>query len=477
MWVGGKGLAMSDGVKVSVWYSEDGISFHRGNGARKNPEKTISWVEAAERIESLYQNGQFTTKELQEKAFDTIRTRIAEYVFFFYRDSRLESRWGSVYIEAVEKITGELRDPIGVNTIYEELLSFEKRVDFETGWQKRNFETAKEHLKKLNQALIPVSQNGTEPVHIAFITADEIDKLLQEGGIVQGGKSRILSFYQQDPVPDAKTAIAFLKEEYGTGGHSASISGAFHSDEWHDARGFLLKKGNIQKNLTWKEAEKRIRTLIENKEYPYSQQQENIETENKQTKNKERERENVPNFGTQESKPDELLFQIDFSEHDVISPYDREKGDFTVRKMSFAVANKLFTVLVEQEMEKQENEEEGYSYYKTAFSIYAIIDGEEYSFKGRYDIGSEGKSLLEHIREYYDYCLSSECMYRQYWEQDGVLDEKIEQITKYSENFLPYLEEHTDLTPAEQKQLDELMQKEEPRFYRIKNMRLLILEE
>lgn len=298
MWVGGKGLAMSDGVKVSVWYSEDGISFHRGNGARKNPEKTISWVEAAERIESLYQNGQFTTKELQEKAFDTIRTRIAEYVFFFYRDSRLESRWGSVYIEAVEKITGELRDPIGVNTIYEELLSFEKRVDFETGWQKRNFETAKEHLKKLNQALIPVSQNGTEPVHIAFITADEIDKLLQEGGIVQGGKSRILSFYQQDPVPDAKTAIAFLKEEYGTGGHSASISGAFHSDEWHDARGFLLKKGNIQKNLTWKEAEKRIRTLIENKEYPYSQQQENIETENKQTKNKERERENVPNFGT-----------------------------------------------------------------------------------------------------------------------------------------------------------------------------------
>lgn len=464
MWVGGKGLAMPDGVKVSVWYSEDGISFRRGNGARKNPEKTISWVEAAERIESLYQNGQFTTKELQEKAFDTIRTRIAEYVFFFYRDSRLESRWGSVYIEAVEKITGELRDPIGVNTIYEELLSFEKRVDFETGWQKRNFETAKEHLKKLNQASIPVSQNGTEPVHIAFITADEIDKLLQEGGIVQGGKSRILSFYQQDPVPDAKTAIAFLKEEYGTGGHSASISGAFHSDEWHDARGFLLKKGNIQKNLTWKEAEKRIRTLIENKEYPYLQQ-EDIETENKRIeRDNEKLEENVPNFGTQESKAEELLFQIDFSEHDVISPYDREKGDFTVRKMSFAVANKLFTVLDEQEMEKQENEEEGYSYYKTAFSIYTVIDGEEYSFKGRYDIGSEGKSLLEHIREYYDYCLSSECMYRQYWEQDGVLDEKIEQITKYSENFLPYLEEHTGLTPAEQKQLDELMQKEEPQI-------------
>ena len=287
-WKGGKGLFMPDGVKVSVWYSEEGIFFRRGNGARRNPEKTLSWDEAAERIESLYQNGQFTTKELQEKEFDTIRTRIAEYVFFFYRDSRLESRWGSVYIEAVEKITGELRDPIGVNTIYEELLSFEKRVDFETGWQKRNFEAAKEHLKKLNQASIPVSQNGTEPVHIAFITADEIDKLLQEGGIVQGGKSRILSFYQQEPMPDKKVAIAFLKEEYGIGGHSHSISGSSHSDEWHDAKGFHLKKGKAEKKLTWKEAEKRIRILIENKEYPYVKDKEMQERSVKEDHTKEK---------------------------------------------------------------------------------------------------------------------------------------------------------------------------------------------
>ena len=49
----------------------------------------------------------------------------------------------------------------------------------------------------------------------------------------------------------------------------------------------------------------------------------------------------------------------------------------------------------------EQEEEEAPSYYKTAFSVYAVIDGEEYSFRGRYDIGSEGKSLLEHIREYY----------------------------------------------------------------------------
>ena len=458
-WKGGKGLFMPDGVKVSVWYSEEGIFFRRGNGARRNPEKTLSWDEAAERIESLYQNGQFTTKELQEKEFDTIRTRIAEYVFFFYRDSRLESRWGSVYIEAVEKITGELRDPIGVNTIYEELLSFEKRVDFETGWQKRNFEAAKEHLKKLNQASIPVSQNGTEPVHIAFITADEIDKLLQEGGIVQGGKSRILSFYQQEPMPDKKVAIAFLKEEYGIGGHSHSISGSSHSDEWHDAKGFHLKKGKAEKKLTWKEAEKRIRILIENKEYPYVKDKEMQERSVKEDHTKEKE--NVLNFSTEEKKEDTLQFQIDYSEHDRLSVYDKENERFHTKKISFAVADRVFTVLDEQER-KQQEEEEAPSYYKTAFSVYAVIDGEEYSFRGRYDIGSEGKSLLEHIREYYAYCLSPDCLYRKHWAEDDMLEETIAQLTRDKKVFIPYLEEHLGLSPEEEKQAEEFLEKKEP---------------
>ena len=458
-WKGGKGLFMPDGVKVSVWYSEEGIFFRRGNGARRNPEKTLSWDEAAERIESLYQNGQFTTKELQEKEFDTIRTRIAEYVFFFYRDSRLESRWGSVYIEAVEKITGELRDPIGVNTIYEELLSFENRVDFETGWQKRNFEAAKEHLKKLNQASIPVSQNGTEPVHIAFITADEIDKLLQEGGIVQGGKSRILSFYQQEPMPDKKVAIAFLKEEYGIGGHSHSISGSSHSDEWHDAKGFHLKKGKAEKKLTWKEAEKRIRILIENKEYPYVKDKEMQERSVKEDHTKEKE--NVLNFSTEEKKEDTLQFQIDYSEHDRLSVYDKENERFHTKKISFAVADRVFTVLDEQER-KQQEEEEAPSYYKTAFSVYAVIDGEEYSFRGRYDIGSEGKSLLEHIREYYAYCLSPDCLYRKHWAEDGMLEETIAQLTRDKKVFIPYLEEHLGLSPEEEKQAEEFLEKKEP---------------
>ena len=461
IWKGGKGLFMPDGVKVSVWYSEEGISFRRGNGARRNPEKILSWDEAAERIETLYKKGKFTTNTLAGQAIDVVRKETASLLCFFYREEMKQSRWGVVYSEAVEKIAGELKEPENIKNIYQEILPYGTDINLKTQWQQKRYKNIIDKLQKLENASAIIPQEGEEPQQTAFITEDEIDRLLQEGGIVQGGKRRILSFYQQEPMPDKKAAIAFLKEEYGIGGHSHSISGSSHSDEWHDAKGFHLKKGKAEKKLTWKEAEKRIRILIENKEYPYVKDKEMQERSVKEEHTKEKE--NVLNFSTEEKKKEDTLqFQIDYSEHDRLSLYDKEKDDFTVRKMSFAVANKLFTVLDEQEVEKQENEEEGYSYYKTAFSIYAVIDGEEYSFKGRYDIGSEGKSLLEHIREYYDYCLSSDCMYRQYWEQDGVLDEKIEQITKYSENFLPYLEEHTGLTPAEQKQLDELMQKEEP---------------
>jgi len=460
-WKGGKGLFMPDGVKVSVWYSEEGIFFRRGNGARRNPEKTLSWDEAAERIETLYKKGKFTTNTLAGQAIDLVRKETASLLCFFCREEMKQSRWGVVYSEAVEKIAGELKEPENIKNIYQEILPYGTDVNLKTQWQQKRYKNITDKLQKLENASVLIPQEGEEPQQTAFITEDEIDRLLQEGGIVQGGKRRILSFYQQEPMPDKKAAIAFLKEEYGIGGHSHSISGSSRSDEWHDAKGFHLKKGKAEKKLTWKEAEKRIRILIENKEYPYVKDKDMQERSVKEDHTKEKE--NVLNFSTEEKKKEDTLqFQIDYSEHDRLSLYDKEKDDFTVRKMSFAVANKLFTVLDEQEVEKQENEEEGYSYYKTAFSIYAVIDGEEYSFKGRYDIGSEGKSLLEHIREYYDYCLSSDCMYRQYWEQDGVLDEKIEQITKYSENFLPYLEEHTGLTPAEQKQLDELMQKEEP---------------
>lgn len=161
-----------------------------------------------------------------------------------------------------------------------------------------------------------------------------------------------------------------------------------------------------------------------------------------------KEKENVLNFSTEEKKEDTLQFQIDYSEHDRLSVYDKENERFHTKKISFAVADRVFTVLDEQER-KQQEEEEAPSLYKQHFPVYAVLDGEEYSFRGRYDIGSEGKSLLEHIREYYAYCLSPDCLYRKHWAEDGMLEETIAQLTRDKKVFIPYLEEHLGLSPEE----------------------------
>lgn len=68
-------------------------------------------------------------------------------------------------------------------------------------------ENLAERLYKLGNLSPLVPQNVQEISSMVFITADEIDRLLQEGGIVEGGKRRILSFYQQEPAPDTKQQL------------------------------------------------------------------------------------------------------------------------------------------------------------------------------------------------------------------------------------------------------------------------------
>ena len=57
----------------------------------------------------------------------------------------------------------------------------------------------------------------------SFITQDEIDAILTGGSGVSGGKIRIYEYFQQGH--DSKDNIAFLKNEYGTGGRSHALIG------------------------------------------------------------------------------------------------------------------------------------------------------------------------------------------------------------------------------------------------------------
>lgn len=101
----------------------------------------------------------------------------------------------------------------------------------------------------------------------AFSISDEdIQTELQTyGSGFVNGKFRI--YKQLTESFSTKENIAFLKKEYGIGGHSP-YNGISQD---HDAKGMVLYIGygesRVEKNLTWNEVEKRIRLLIQQDRY------------------------------------------------------------------------------------------------------------------------------------------------------------------------------------------------------------------
>ena len=60
---GGKGFDFS-GQKISVWYDQDGLRFRRGESARKNFDRMVTWEEATERIQNMYNDGTFVSQNI-----------------------------------------------------------------------------------------------------------------------------------------------------------------------------------------------------------------------------------------------------------------------------------------------------------------------------------------------------------------------------------------------------------------------------
>src|SRR5699024_1794009 len=89
-----------------------------------------------------------------------------------------------------------------------------------------------------------------------FITEDELNEAFSSyGSGVSGGKARIYDYFTADH--STKEKIAFLKEEYGWGGHTRALSGAVDSDEMHDGKGIRFKKANCYGvQISWQNAVK-----------------------------------------------------------------------------------------------------------------------------------------------------------------------------------------------------------------------------
>ena len=158
-----------------------------------------------------------------------------------------------------------------------------------------------------------------------------------------------------------------------------------------------------------------------------------------------------------EEKPDSIAFSIGFSEHPAF--YDRELNDrFT--ELSFALGNRLLGVLDEKQHYERLDESKGVGWYKkTDFEIHAVIGGKEFNYEGRFDIGDGEGDLIAHIRNFYEYSLSSDCPFIPEWKRQGedYYREQMETLRFGQDVFIPFLEQHTELTPEDEKLLSEIM--------------------
>ena len=147
-----------------------------------------------------------------------------------------------------------------------------------------------------------------------------------------------------------------------------------------------------------------------------------------------------------EKKQDGIQFSIGFSEHPAF--YDRQFND-RYTDLSFALGNKLLGILDEKQHREREGDKNIGWYHKTDFVIKAVIGSEEFNYEGRFDIGDGEGDLIAHIKNFYYYALSPK--------GEQLYGDDRESLLRGRDEFIPFLEQHTELTQEDEKLLDEIM--------------------
>ncbi|MCI6040117.1 MAG: hypothetical protein MR742_06330, partial [Clostridiales bacterium] len=284
---GGNGI-VTDAGTFAAWYDETGIRISRGRSARHAPSaRLVSWQEAAGRIGQLLEEGRFAANVELAGAEGYERFRLAEKLWYLRQDFS-EKAIDAGYLPSLAKdgrhdFSGEtewlaekLTDPAFRTQLtreYQQFLSDQRQRGDLLRFHFRRLDEIQEALEDLD---LPRRAFSSEMVEIPpvrqFITEDEIDANLAEGGLMSGSKGRIFAFFQQ--FYSDRERVDFLKQEYGTGGRSHALSNADGSDESHSGKGIRYqKRGCPEVHLTWEKVAGRIAGLIRRGLYLTEQEQ------------------------------------------------------------------------------------------------------------------------------------------------------------------------------------------------------------
>ena len=281
---GGKGFTI-DGQKISIWYDSDGIRIRRGDSARRNFDRMVTWEEAADRIRDMYEEGNYVSNSISNNAIEKEREGTSIQLALHFRDTNRNPDERLSYQEWQETILDCLLEPEAIQEIYERFEYLQKDMDENPEeyhqWEIQNNPKFFSRFRDLQRDMSWRDQKQhVERPELSFITQDEIDAVLRKGGITAGGRNRIYEYFMEHH--DTKEAADFLKNEYGTGGPSPGIIGANQSDASRDAKGLRLSKGKIGNPdvtvlLKWNKVAERVRQLVRSDDYLSPEEMEKYE--------------------------------------------------------------------------------------------------------------------------------------------------------------------------------------------------------
>lgn len=275
----GKGFEF-DGNPVSLWFDEMGMRIGYGTSAKENTLAVMSWSEVESHIRVMVENGTYMSANEVFLVDAVERERIATDINNFFRDGisempeSLELNFSN-YPASMERLCELLSTTEGRELIKDELEQAKAQLDSGEKQIKWRYVKRPDYLLEQLADLDVVKKEFPAPDTVEvrnedFITQDEIDYRLTGGSGFEHGKFRIYEYFMEGH--DKKDSIAFLKNEYGTGGSSHALPGSDRAHEDHDTKGIRLEKGNYGSPyakvlLNWNVVEKRIRELVQADKY------------------------------------------------------------------------------------------------------------------------------------------------------------------------------------------------------------------
>ena len=406
---GGGTHIFSDGFSGHSWYDSKGLAIDR-NGTYTNHDLVLKWSQVEKRLRELIKDNRYLNPKEKEYYADYLESVSAPQYEIDTQRKIARQRFIDVHRDLPP---ADKRDTLALR-----LSDFIRDLD------------------RYEKDLLSVVERSD----LADVTAEQMEQHLSDPSTVQ----QLIDFLAQ---VQWKTTSVF----------SRSNGWKFTEElrELHPLR-YLYNEGDV----VYIGADKyEIATLTEEKvylqnaEFPIlGQEYSRADFEEKLKENPandhlkvvvtEKQRTETPS----EKKQDGIQFSIGFSEHPAF--YDRQLND-RYTDLSFALGNKLLGILDEKQHREREGDKNIGWYHKTDFVIKAVIGGEEFNYEGRFDIGDGEGDLIAHIKNFYDYALSPK--------GEQLYGDDRESLLRGRDEFIPFLEQHTELTQEDEKLLDEIM--------------------